>query len=82
MAVEFARAVEAGGDDSGELAREFATAVGLTLEPVNQLVAAVLAGGPFSVRRGLQLAEEVVVNGQQRGMGRLGRCSPQRRGCR
>ena len=71
MAVEFARAVEAGCDDSGELAKEFATAVGLRLEPVNQLVAGVLAGGPFAVRRGLQLAEELVESGQQRGMDSL-----------
>ena len=65
MAVEFKRAVEEGREDSGELAAEFATAVGMALEPVNQLVAAVLAGGPFAVRRGLQLAEEVVGNGRR-----------------
>ena len=49
MAVEFQRAVEEGREDSGELAAEFATAVGMALEPVNQLVAGVLAGGPFAV---------------------------------
>ena len=55
--LELAEAVRAGSPDSAALAEQFALAVGESLEPVNRLVAAVLAGGPFAVRRALELVE-------------------------
>ena len=56
-AVEMAAAVQAGDPDAGELAAAFALAVGEAMEPANRLVAAVMAGGPFAVRRALELGE-------------------------
>jgi hypothetical protein len=57
QAIELLQAVRAGDARSGELARTFALGVGEGLEPVNGLVAAVLAGGPFTIRRAMELAE-------------------------
>jgi hypothetical protein len=57
----FAQAVDEGAPNANELAAELAIAVGETLEPANRLVASVMAGGPFAVRRALELAELVLV---------------------
>ena len=60
QAIDFLKAAAAGDARSAELARALALAVGEALEPVNRLVAAVLAGGPFTIRRALELAEVVM----------------------
>ena len=50
-------ATAAGDPAAAELAGALAWAVGEELESLNRLVAAVLAGGPFAVRRALELVE-------------------------
>jgi hypothetical protein len=60
QAIDFLKAAAAGDARSAELARALALAVGEALEPVNRLVAAVLAGGPFTIRRALELAALVL----------------------
>jgi len=69
MALELAAAVKAGDSAAAELAGRFALAVGHGLEPVNRLIAAVLAGGPFTIRRALELAELVLDGHGVNGLG-------------
>ena len=61
--IELAEAARARSPDSTRLAEEFAEAVGEALEPINRLVAAAIAGGPFSVRRALELLEVLLQHG-------------------
>jgi len=46
--------------DAAALAVTLAETIGDVLEPTNRLVAAVLAGGPFVLRRALDLAELIL----------------------
>jgi len=51
------RAAADGDEGAFDLAFRLAEAVGAALEPINMQVAAVLAGGPFTVRRALDLVD-------------------------
>ena len=59
----FLKAAAAGESQSAVLAHQLAEAAAEQLEPLNRLVVAILSGGPFTVRRGLELAEVVLKAG-------------------